>query len=44
VRSEFDPVAYADIFPLFVPYMVDSVTDSDRMLPETIVVRFPLSR
>jgi hypothetical protein len=44
VNSTFDPVAYVDIFPLFVPYMVDSLTDGDRQLPATVVVRFPLSR
>jgi hypothetical protein len=28
--------------PMAVPYLVDSITDADRDLPEAILVRFPV--
>ena len=43
LEPTFDAVAYLDI-PLVAPYVVDSIVDGDRMQPDTVVVRFPMSR
>lgn len=39
-----DPWTFANIPMGAVPYLVDSITDGDRELPEAILVRFPVKR
>jgi hypothetical protein len=38
-----NPLVYGDLLGGGVPYLVDTLTDADRTLPETIVVRFPVT-
>jgi hypothetical protein len=39
-----NPFVYPDLLYGGVPYMVDTLNDADRTLPETVVVRFPDTR
>jgi hypothetical protein len=39
-----DPWTYANIPMGGVPYIIDSLTDGDRELPEAILVRFPVKQ
>ncbi len=41
VTPGVNPYVYGDLVFGGVPYLVDSMTDGDRTLPETILVRFP---
>jgi len=38
-----NPLVYGDLLGGGVPYLADTVTDADRTLPETVVVRFPVT-
>lgn len=39
-----NPWVYGDLVGGGVPYMVDTLNDADRTLPETVLVRFPVSQ
>jgi len=38
-----NPLVYGDLVYGGVPYLVDSAYDADRTLPESVVVRFPVT-
>ncbi len=42
VRPGVNPYVYLDLIGGGVPYVFDSMTDGDRTLPDTILVRFPV--
>jgi hypothetical protein len=38
-----NPLVYGDLVFGGVPYMVDTLSDADRTLPDSVVVRFPVA-
>jgi len=39
-----NPMVYGDLLLAGVPYLIDSVNDADRSLPDSILVRFPITQ
>lgn len=44
VTPGVSPFVYGDLIGGGVPYLVDSVLDADRTLPESVTVQFPMQR